>query len=183
MAKTIILTVVVTVLAVVGGIFAYEEVTKPHYRPSASSPSSPPPSTPPVEEEVSPAAEETEVEPEVEEVETSAQTIRLRMPPGSASTSPVTYRNDLSAGDTVEGSVLFEGKFTSVDWSHDCCVKAFGPKANTAHKWCGKFGEAGAYHDFRFTASYDGEYRLEVVHWSSYHRDVHIEISPRGWHR
>jgi len=103
------------------------------------------------------------------------------MPIGSVSTSSVSYTKRLEAGEDVRGFIRLTGKYSSVDWDHTCCFKVFDPRTNCIHKWCGEFKEGGFYHEFSFTAPYEGEYRLQVQHWSNYSRRLHIEIQPPGW--
>ena len=111
------------------------------------------------------------------------QIINIPMSPGSVTTSSVTYTNRLVAGEKVEGFVRLTDTYASVDWSHTCCVKVFDPKTTCIFKNCGEFQEGGFYRDFDFNTRYEGDYRIQIQHWSNYSRDLYIEICPAGWSR
>jgi len=113
----------------------------------------------------------------------TTQSIDCTMPPGSISTSTVSYASNLDTGEHVTGFIRLTGTYPSIDWDSTCCLKVFDPHANTIYKWCGDFKEGGLYHDFSFTASYTGEHILQMQHWSNHSRNLHIEIRPTGWRR
>ena len=114
------------------------------------------------------------------------QIIRATMNPGAVTqvpSNPAKYAARLTAGQTVRGSMRLTGYYISYDWSHEVSLKVFDPRTGIAYTWSGTFGEGGAYCEFAFTAPYDGEYILQVQHWSFGTRDLSIEIQPSGWSR
>ncbi len=113
----------------------------------------------------------------------TAQNIHYTMPTGSITTSTVSYASNLEAGKQVTGFIRLTGTCPSIDWDSTCCFKVFDPRANTVYNWCGEFKEGGLRHDFSFTASYSGEYIIQVQHGSNHQRKLHIEISPSGWRK
>ncbi len=112
------------------------------------------------------------------------QTIRATMYAGAymqVPSNPAKYGARLAAGQIVTGTMRLTGAYISNDWSYAVSLKVFDPKAGLAYTWSGTFGEGGAYREFSFTAPYDGEYTLQVQHWSYGARDLLIEIQPTGW--
>jgi len=113
----------------------------------------------------------------------TTQSIDSTMPPGSISTSTVSYSSNLDTGEYVTGFIRLTGTCPSIDWDSTCCFKVFDPYTNTICNWCGDFGEGGLRHDFGFTTSCAGAYTLQVQHGSNYQRKLHIEIQPAGWRK
>jgi len=114
------------------------------------------------------------------------QTIRATMNAGAympVAGNPAKYIARLTAGQTVRGSMRMTGTYIPIDWSHDVSLKVFDPRAGVTYTWSGTFGEGGAYCEFLFAVPYDGEYTLQVQHWSVGTRDMSIEIQPAGWSR
>ena len=96
--------------------------------------------------------------------------------------SYATYGKQLQAGEKVNGSLKLTGYYPSIDCNSTCCFWVYDPHGNAVNKWCERFKEGGLYHEFSFTASLDGEYTIKVGHASNYERELHIEVSPYGWH-
>jgi len=108
------------------------------------------------------------------------QPIQYTMPPGAIGGSTVTYSKTLKAGETVDGSVQLTGQYYSVDWSYNWTFQILGPGGESIQQWPGHWVNNN-YHEFSFTASYAGTYKIRVYHASSYSKNLTIEIWPPGW--
>ena len=102
------------------------------------------------------------------------------MPPGAISVSKVSYSKTLKAGDNVSGFAELTGQYYSVDWSYQWHFQVLGPGGESVLDWTGNWA-SNSHHDFVFTASYAGTYKILVSHWSSYNKNLVIEIAPPGW--
>jgi len=108
------------------------------------------------------------------------QIIIFTMPPGAIGGSTVRYSKTLKAGETVDGSVQLTGQYYSVDWSYNWTFQILGPGGESIQQWTGHWVNNN-YHEFSFTASYTGTYKIRVYHASSYSKNLTIEILPPGW--
>jgi len=108
------------------------------------------------------------------------QPIQYTMPPGAIGGSTVTYSKTLKAGETVDGSVQLTGQYYSVDWSYNWTFQILGLGGESTQQWIGHWVNNN-YHEFSFTASYAGTYKIRVYHASSYSKNLTIEIWPPGW--
>jgi hypothetical protein len=94
--------------------------------------------------------------------------------------STITYSKVLNAGDRVDGFVQLSGQYVSIDWSYEWTFQVVGPGAESLQQWTGHWSNNN-YHEFSFTASYAGTYKIRVYHASSYPKNLVIEIVPSGW--
>ena len=108
------------------------------------------------------------------------QRIEYIMPAGSIGGSEVIYSKTLKAGDKVDGFVQLTGEYHSIDWSYEWTFQIIGPGGESIHLWKGHWVNNN-YHEFSFTASYAGTYKIRVYHASSYSKNLTIEIWPPGW--
>jgi len=108
------------------------------------------------------------------------QRIEYTMPAGSIAGSEVLYSKALKAGDKVDGFVQLAGQYHSTDWSYEWTFQIIGPGGESIHLWKGHWVNNN-YHEFSFTASYAGTYKIRVYHASSYSKNLTIEIWPPGW--
>ena len=108
------------------------------------------------------------------------QRIEYTMPAGSIAGSEVLYSKALKAGDKVDGFVQLAGQYHSTDWSYEWTFQIIGPGGESIHPWKGHWVNNN-YHEFSFTASYAGTYKIRVYHVSSYSKNLTIEIWPPGW--
>jgi uncharacterized repeat protein (TIGR02543 family) len=108
------------------------------------------------------------------------QLIQYTMPPGWIAGSTVTYSKTLKAGETVDGSVQLTGTYYSTDWSYEWTFQVLGPGGESIQQWTGNWVNNN-YHEFNFTASYAGTYKIRVYHASSYSKNLAIRIWPPGW--
>jgi len=108
------------------------------------------------------------------------QPIEYTMPAGSIGGSEVIYSKTLKAGDKVDGFVQLTGEYHSIDWSYEWTFQIIGPAGESIHLWKGHWVNNN-YHEFNFTASYAGTYKIRVYHASSYSKNLTIEICPPGW--
>jgi hypothetical protein len=58
--------------------------------------------------------------------------------------------------------------------------EVIGPGGESIHQWKGHWANNN-FHEFTFTASYSGTYRIKVYHASSYPKNLVIEVMPSGW--
>ena len=112
------------------------------------------------------------------------QTLECTMPSNIVTGSYARYEKSLQAGEKVNGSLRLTGTYVSglAEWDNTCSFWVYDPDGNEINEWDGEFKEGGLYHEFNFTASLDGEYTIKVGHASVKPRELHIEISPFGWH-
>jgi len=109
------------------------------------------------------------------------QRIEYMMPAGSIAGSEVLYSTVLKAGDKVDGFVQLTGEYHSIDWSYEWTFQIIGPGGEPIKPpWKGHWVNNN-YHEFSFTASYAGTYKIRVYHASSYSKNLTIEIWPPGW--
>jgi len=109
------------------------------------------------------------------------QRIEDTMPPGSIGGSEVLYSKALKAGDKVDGFVQLAGQYYGIDWSYEWTFQIIGPGGEPIKpSWKGHWVNNN-YHEFSFTASYAGTYKIRVYHASSYSKNLTIEIWPPGW--
>ena len=111
------------------------------------------------------------------------QRIEYTMPAGSIAGSEVLYSKALKAGDKVDGFVQLTGEYHSIDWSYEWTFQIIGPGGESIKPpWKGHWVNNN-YHEFSFTASYAGTYKIRVYHASSYSKNLAIEIWPLGWYK
>ena len=108
------------------------------------------------------------------------QQIEYMMPAGSITGSKALYSKALKAGDKVDGFVQVAGEYHSIDWSYEWTFQIIGPGGESIHLWKGHWVNNN-YHEFSFTASYAGTYKIRVYHGSSYSKNPTIGIWPPGW--
>ena len=108
------------------------------------------------------------------------QTIEYTMPKGSIFTSSVSYTKWLNAGEEVAGFARLTGEDPLFEWSHKWHFQILGPGGESLHDWDGRYDTAPR-HNFSFTASYAGKYKIRISHWSSAPKDLVIEVWPPGW--
>jgi len=108
------------------------------------------------------------------------QVITRTISPGSISTSTTEYNKYLQAGEQVTGTVQLTGTHHATDWSYKWQFEIIDPKGTHVDSWEGHWLN-NPRHTFGFTASQTGMYRLRITHWSSYNKNLRIEIKPSGW--
>lgn len=109
------------------------------------------------------------------------QRIQYNMPGVPISTTYfVVYSKSLQAGDKVDGFVQLTGQYYSADNTYEWQFQILGPGGESMHQWKGNWANDN-YHQFSFTASYAGSYKLRVTHGSMYSKNLVIELSPPGW--
>ena len=111
---------------------------------------------------------------------TLPQRIEYVMHAGAVAGSVMSYSDYLQAGETVHGYVELTGHNYGYDWSYTWTFQVLGPGGESLEDWSGHWVNNN-YHDFRFTASYAGTYKIKVSHVSSWEKQLHIEIQPAGW--
>jgi len=109
------------------------------------------------------------------------QEIQYTMPSGSLVVSSVSYTKSLNAGEEVTGFAVLTGECSLGEWwSYEWHFQILGPGGESLHDWNGRYDTAPR-HDFSFTASYEGRYKISVSHWSTCEKDLVIEVWPPGW--
>jgi hypothetical protein len=115
-----------------------------------------------------------------DETPAGKQQIEYTMPPGALMGSSVSYTKYLTSGSTVSGFTELTGTYHSSDWSYDWTFQVLGPGGESLQAWKGHWDDDSR-HDFSFTASYSGVYKIRVSHVSNYPKNLAIEIEPAGW--
>ncbi len=108
------------------------------------------------------------------------QTITYEMPPGAGSSYAVSYQKQLEAGQEVDGFVELSGERQGADQFASWDFQVYGAANEILLEWEGNILST-QHHDFSFTASSAGVYRIKVSHISKYSKNLVIEIKPPGW--
>ena len=89
----------------------------------------------------------------------------------------IQYSKWLEAAEEVTGSVQLEG-LHAYGWDSTWWVKIYDPLDNVIRNYSAEIDEVI---EFNFTPSYEGEYKIRVIHVNVYSRDGTMVISPPGW--
>ncbi len=108
------------------------------------------------------------------------QRIQYTMPGWGILGCVVSYTKECQAGERITGFVELTGTYYSVDWSYEWTFQILGPGGESVQIWKGRWDNSN-HHDFSFTASYAGTYKIRVSHASNYPKNLVIEIQPPGW--
>ena len=98
--------------------------------------------------------------------------------------SIVYYTNVLNAGDNVTGFVELIGEWELAgDWAHPWEFYALDPNGEVLDHVVLTYNlvDLDPFHYFDFTAPIQGVYTIEVIHISTFPRDLYIKIQPSGW--
>lgn len=112
--------------------------------------------------------------------ETIAQRIEYTMSAGEISGSVISFSKVLDRGVVVEGFVELTGEYKTRDRTFRWNFEIINPEGRPEDKYRGHW-VSKTYHDFSFTAVYNGTYKIKVDHNSLYDLYLVIEIKPKGW--